>query len=309
MKKSLCYITFIFFLFISFKLCVYADTTLDIVDPFYSFSNIDNYGLQGFTVVKDKLFIVLVGNNDTESIFKIYDLKLKKEIKSIKFSSVGHANDVAYNSKTNEILVVAGSGSHKVLIFDGDTFEYKDSITLSLPIRSMTYIYNKDKYAVRTVANGYFYNNDYSLFNKFPFVMAMNFETDVGRQGWEYYNDYLYYATWSWIRLGGDGSNTIYVYDLDGNLRDKLHTLEGIGELECVSFYDDKMILGFNGYDERINFYISDIPDVPEYVEDLINEDIKDNDKINPLIVVGTIAVIVIVTIISIIFKLKKKHG
>ena len=30
------------------------------------------------------------------------------------------------------------------------------------------------------------------------------------------YNDFIYYCNWSWIRMGGDGSNTILIYDLDG---------------------------------------------------------------------------------------------
>lgn len=309
MKKSLYYIFLLLVNFLFFNVVV-ADTNIKLEEPFYSFADIENFGLQGFTVVKDKLFVVLVGNEDTESIIKIYDLENKKEIKSIHFTSLGHANDVTYNSKTNEVYVLAASGSNDIYTFDGDTFNFLRKFEVSLPLRSITYIEDKDKYAVRTVATGFIYNEDFSLYNRFPFVMGMNINNDIARQGWAYYNGFIYYSNWSWIRLGGDGVNIIYVYDLDGNLRDSIFTDNTIGEVEDVAFYDSKMILGFNGYDGYVKFYFEEVPVVPEMMQKTESEvDTSRDNKINDDINLTIVFVVIVVLIIILIFIKKKKHG
>ena len=90
----------------------------------------------------------------------------------------------------------------------------------------------------------------------------MNLSSEVGRQGWTYYKGLIYYANWSWVSHGGTGTNALFIYDLDGNKYTSIYTDESIGEIEGVDFYNNKMILGFNGYDKKIKFYVSDIPSV-----------------------------------------------
>ena len=246
---------------------VYA-TDISLDNMVITFPDVSGYGMQGFTTVKDKLFISFVDDNETRSLIRIYDLNNYTLLKEMEGPRVGHANDVTYNSKTNEVLVVHADGTNIVSIFDGDTFEFKKQITIPLPIRSMTYIDDEDGYAVRTIANGFILKNNYTLRYKIPFIIGMDFSFDVGRQGWSYYKGFIYYSTWSWIRYGGDGTNTIFVYDVNGHLRDRLHIKEGIGELENVSFYNNKMILGLNGYEGKAKFYVEDIPVVPNLVID-----------------------------------------
>lgn len=277
MKRILYYLCFGCFFFIGFK-SINAQTTLDLKNPVISFEKIPNFGLQGFTVVKNYLFIILEGKDDTESIIKVYDLNNFKEVMNYKFGSLGHANDVTYNSKSNKIYVIGSSGSKYVYCFDADNFKYLDKFQIELPVRSITYIDDKDIYAVRTISSGFLLDNEFNLINKFPFIVGMNINTDIGKQGWAYYNDLLYYSTWSWIRRGGDGVNIIYVYGLDGKLKDSFHTDNKIGELENIAFHNNKMILGFNGYDKNIKFYISDIPDVSLENNDDVNKSEKEEN-------------------------------
>ena len=137
----------------------------------------------------------------------------------------------------------------------------------------------------------------------------MNFSSEVGRQGWSYYNGLIYYANWSWVRLGGDGSNVIYVYDLDGSKLNSIYTETDIGELEDVSFYNDKMILGFNGYDNNVKFYITDIPKT-EIVDN--KKEVKQEATIvkkknyEIYIIIGIVTLLAVVIIILIVRHKKK---
>lgn len=265
--KKLFFKTLLILLFFTIN-TVYAEKTLVLDNPVISFKKIDNYVLQGFTTVDNYLFMILEGYDDTKAIIKVYDLDTFKEVKSYDYGSLGHSNDVTYNRKNNKIYVIASSGSDVVYTFNGDSFLYEDQFEIGLPIRSITYVEDDDIYAVRTVSVGFKYDSKFNLISKVPFVIGLNFSADLGRQGWAYYNKYIYYANWSWVRLGGDGANIIYVYDLTGRRKDTLYTENNIGELEDVAFYNNKMVLGFNGYDKNIKFYMIDIPDTEDKILD-----------------------------------------
>lgn len=278
--RKFCWLFFLFFLLTANIKCL----TLDLTNELVSFEKIDNFNLQGFTVVDDYLFMVLVEKEDVSSIIKVYDIENKNFIKSYSYSTLGHANDVTYNSKNQKIYVLRGGGSNLVDVFDKNNFSYLETIKSDLPIRSITYNKDNNLFYVRTVASGFIFNEDLKLNNKFPFVIGMNFNRDIGRQGWEYYNGFIYYTNWSWIRLGGDGINIIYLYDLKGNMRDTLYTSKNIGEIEGISFYKNKMILGFNGYDNKIKFFINDIPNVPNLEDEKTkSEDVEDIEDKNYL--------------------------
>lgn len=307
MKKVLLYI-FIFIGTLFFNIWVYADTTLELKEPVIVFDKIAHYGLQGYTVAKDKLFVVLEGYDDTKSIIKVFDLNTYKEILSYEYGSLGHANDVTYNSKNNKIYVIASSGSDKVFIFNGDTFKYEETIRIGLPVRSITYIEDYDRYAVRLIGTGYLYKNDFTLVSKFPFILGMNLSSEVGRQGWTYYKGLIYYANWSWVSQGGTGTNALFIYDLDGNKYTSIYTDESIGEIEGVDFYNNKMILGFNGYDDTIKFYLSDIPEIEIPKEEIIVEDVEIVEKENYTIyIVLGISILLVLVIVIVILRHKKK--
>ena len=305
MKKHLFKIFFILLMYFSFNI-VYAEKTLVLDNPVISFRNIDKYGLQGFTTVDNYLFMILEGYDDTKAIIKVYDLDTFKEVKSYEYGSLGHSNDVTYNRKNNKIYVIASSGSNIVYTFNGDSFLYEDEFDIGLPVRSITYVEDEDIYAVRTVSVGFKYDSKFNLISKVPFVIGLNFSADLGRQGWAYYNNYIYYANWSWIRLGGDGANIIYVYDLNGRRKNTLYTENNIGELEDIAFYNNKMVLGFNGYDKNIKFYMVDIPGT----EDLVLEETKNEvsvDKVDSLSYIWIFLLFFSVLSIGFIFIISKR--
>lgn len=284
----------------------YAKKTLEFNDPVIEFDRPKNYKLQGFTTTDEYLFTVLVGYEDTSSIIKVYDLNTYEEIKSIEYTSLGHANDVTYNKNSNKIFVLASSGSNEVFVFDGDSFEYVGVFSIEVPARSITYIEDQDMYAVRTVSVGYLLNKQFSLISKVPFIFGMNFNIDMGRQGWSYYNGFIYYTNWSWVRYGGDGNNIIYIYDLDGKKQDVLYTNNDIGEIEDIAFVKDKMILGFNGYDGKIKFYSLDVPEVEVIKETVTEEVVEEEDNSFILWIILGIGISVTIIVVYLIIRKKK---
>ena len=305
MKKSLYMLWGLIIIFSIINTC-YAEKTIELDKPIIEYKKEKYYGLQGFTITDKHLFVIMIGYDDTKSILKIYDLETMKEIQSIEANSLGHANDVTYNKNNNKIYVLASGGSNEIYTFDGDSFDYEGSFELPLPARSITYIEDEDIYAIRTISVGYRLNNKFNLISKIPFIVGMNFNVDIGRQGWTYYNGYIYYANWSWIRYGGDGANIIYVYDLNGKIQDTIYTDNTIGELEDIAFYNNKMILGFNGYDGNIKFYMIDSPTI-EKKEVVTVLEVETEKQDSPTVLWLFISIFCIVSIIFIIYFIKRK--
>ena len=275
MKKYFIFIIFLFSIFISNINAI----DIELYNKVIEFDQEDGFSLQGFSSNEKYLFMILINDDESKSMIKVYDINNYNLVFSNTGSSLGHANDVTYNSKDNMFYVAISGGSEIVYRFNGDDFSYVDSIDIGLPIRSITYIDDLDKYAVRLITSGYILDNE---FNKelVPFVFGLNIAPDVGRQGWTYYNNLIYYCNWSWLRMGGDGSNTIQIYDLKGNYIDKLHTNNTVGEIEGVSFSNNKMIYGFNEYEGKVAFYVEDIPDIeiPEIILDNLDNTIDNDD-------------------------------
>ena len=293
-------------LIISFMICTCnAEEVLELNEAIIEFKCEDNYGLQGFTATDKNLFIVLTGYEDTKSIIKVYNLETLKEVKVIKGESVGHANDVTYNKSNNKIYVLVSGGSDKILTFKGDSFEYDGSFNIGLPARSIAYIDDYDMYAVRTVSVGYMLDNNFELLSKSPFIVGMNLSLDLAKQGWTYYKENIYYSNWSWIRYGGDGSNIIYVYDLYGHLKDTLYTEVDIGELEDVAFYNNKMILGFDGYDGNIKFYMIDAPIIEE--KEIVSTEEANSNESNNSYIYYLVIIIIIISLLLVGFLYKRK--
>lgn len=276
MKKFIYFILFMF-LFI----CNVKALDIKLTNKVIEFDQVDGFELQGFTSTDKYIFMILTNDDDSLSNIKVFDINSYKLIKDIYGSSLGHANDVTYNSKENVIYIAISGGSDKLATFNGDDFSYMGSVDIDLPVRSISYIDKLDQYAVRMVSTGYLLDNDFNKVNNTPFVYGMNISKMIGRQGWTYYNDFIYYCNWSWIRMGGDGSNTILIYDLDGKFVNSYHTNTTVGEIEGISFSNDKMILGFNEYEGKVAFYIEDIIDVDYIKIDTDEDEVTVSDTIN----------------------------
>ena len=272
------------------------------------FNKYKDFDLQGFTVTDKYIVAVLISDDENESIIKLFDKKTFMEVNSIYGGSLGHANDVAYNTNNNLIYVI-DNGNKDVHLFDANTLEYIKTIKSDIELRSLTYINDKGYFLARNITTGYILDDNLKLIKEKPFIWGLNISSKVARQGWAYWKDKLYYATWSWIRMGGDGTNTIYVYDLNGRKENELVIDKDAGELEDVAFLDDNILLGFNGYDNYVAFYLEKIePNEKRTILEINDEDeILETDKKNNYSYGIILGIILLLIIIMSLFCLKKK--
>ena len=272
MKRKIFFVFLMIFSFMNISLA----KSMDIKNKVYSYPVPSEYGFQGFTTVDDYIVGFLITKDESKSIMLIVDIN-KETSKTKHFNNIGHANDVSYNSKTGLIYVVHGGGTSIVHVFDKD-FKKINDIDVGLPIRSLTYVENDDVYLVRTVAYGYVLDNNLKPKRNTPFIAGLSFSPTLAHQGWSYYDKKLFYANWSWIRKGGDGTSSIFIYGTNGDKYEKIELDNNLGELEDISFYNNKMILGFESKEDTIDFYIEDIPEIVKIHEEVNKEEKKNNN-------------------------------
>ena len=221
------------------------------------------YDLQGFTVANNKIVFYSPSNTDTGKLF-VYSGTNYATKESENLQEAGHGNDLTYNSKTNKYLLVGPNSYKDIFVYNGNTVEYEKTIKFN------------DISGKKAANIGYDEYNDYYicaangkvLITNANFKILYSFDstrTEVG-QGLEYHNGYVYAATselpaetpnsYQIYRKRDGFSNTIYVYNAKfnkdgtpskdfGKVVDRFLTDTTTGELESVSFYSNKMYLGF----------------------------------------------------------------
>ena len=130
----------VFFLFIIIFIMTNKVFSLEFnpTNKIISIPEIDGFYLQGFTTVDDKIFAVIIADDESKCIFKVFDINDNKEIFSKTEKSVGHANDVTFNNKDNRIYIVHGGGTDIVHVYDTN-YNYRVSSGLrSMPCGSPT---------------------------------------------------------------------------------------------------------------------------------------------------------------------------
>jgi len=121
--------------------------------------------------------------------------------------SAGHSNDMTYNSKTNQILIVHNAPDRELIsIFDADTFEFIKTVTLSVDIYSISYNEANDRYVI-----GLSYGYNLAILDS-DFKVTQTFtgkDTGNTTQGVDSDDTYIYFVMYN--------TNTINVYDWSGH--------------------------------------------------------------------------------------------
>lgn len=187
---------------------------------------------------------------DASTVILKYDTKNWKLVKKAKVSDLGHANDMAYNSKENIIAVANNySSGDKLTMLDPKTLKVKSTVVPQLKknqieidrelkerkksgeknivikpykdakIYAIAYNAEKDCYIVGFSGTKYFglMNSNYKINKRFKGV-----GTGYMHQGCDCDENYIYFA-----QSGGD--NTVVIYDYNGKKVDMIslgHTHE-----------------------------------------------------------------------------------
>lgn len=221
----------------------------------------DYQGFQGMTITNNYIIVSISKEDNTAALVAI-DKSTYEVVKTVENLNYGHANDLAYNSDTNEILVINGTS---IYVLDGDTLDQKEIKTLDTSASAI----DVDSSGYYTLAGKTvkIYDNSLSLQNSF------NVETNLITQGISYYNGYIFLTCYESGVVGEyepvydgileAGANVIYVYNLDGTLKNVFYIPTGYGEIESITFQDGKYYLLFNSTTSTEGvFYTLDIDDL-----------------------------------------------
>lgn len=225
----------------------------------------------GFTSVQggvttDKYVITLLINENEDSDGKAAILVLNKTnyklVRLVKNPIIeydlGHANDATFNSKTNELLVLSGRKIN-VIDLNNDSFTLKNQIKLNYYYHGLGYDEDNDQYVLAKGVNGgtIFEIRD----NEFNTIRAFKLNTNLTKQSLTVYKGNIYYVCYEAGMLTKhqtvyDGvlkrkENLIYVYNLKGKKKTIYYipfSYRNIifGEVENISFNNDKMLIQFN---------------------------------------------------------------
>lgn len=148
---------------------------------------------------------------------------------------VDHANDMCYNSKTDELIVVSSSPDpHIISIFDADTMELKERKTLDVGINSLAYSAKENCYYACLSGS----NTFAKLSEDFKKVKTFKIKDhDRTEQNIEVHGDCIYITFYD--------PNSIMIYNKQGELVEDKELSVFSNELECAFFVGDTMYAGY----------------------------------------------------------------
>lgn len=230
--------------------------------------------LQGM-IVTDKYIIFAQVISDTDNtIINIVSKNNLELLETIDTYCFGHANDMAYNSNTDEIYILSGaSSSDKITKFKiNSNFEITDlqEINLSRKYSSIAYDSDHDYFI------GYNSPNIIIMNNEFEEIKSFDAPSNLVHQGISYWNNHIYFSCYERGTITASNPNAIYnnkeknssliyMYDMNGNLKRSLYipNTSISGEIESVSLCGNSDIyFAYNvkiDEKETVSIYKSDV--------------------------------------------------
>lgn len=178
---------------------------------------------------------------------------------------LGHCNGLAYNPKTNKLIVSGFLGSDKnIYILNYDTLEIERTINVGYYNVSVTYDEKNDMYMITNFTDVKFYNQDFEL----QFSTTIDAMVDYDSKGMVFQNACYYRGN---ILIYGNASpyfstTKLYVWSLDNKLKNvyEFETLEYSDEAEgLTAINNNKLLISDYQYSQKIiKFYEVDFEKV-----------------------------------------------
>lgn len=263
--------------------------------PQETYDNFTYKQLQGFTKTKDKLVFYSSNNSNPDRGLVIsYTGADFKTLYKKSYDNTGHGNDMTYNSKTNEVLLVGPNSYQEIFSYNADTMEHTKTYTENASgYSAIAY----DKY--NDLYFGFLGRKMYALDSEFNKLYSFDTGSVETTQGMEYHDGYLYMTTFEggcssryqfWC-LNPTFSALVYVYNAKltsdkkttksfGRLEKIIYLGPDIGELESISFDDKEAIFGYatQAYDANntYQFYttsLNNLKNKPSYTIKYVTEE------------------------------------
>ncbi len=173
------------------------------------------------------------------SIWKVH-LDTWEVEKSVYAIDIDHGNDMTYNPKTNQLIVVHNKPNYETLSFiDPDSLTVTDTLTLPFKMYGICYNESRDEYVVGISGEGYRFfvlDKDFKVINEFN-----GKDTGLVKQGMACDDQFIYFPQNSQDQT----VNKIIVYDWSGNYINEIR-VKSMQEIESMFFVGGKAIIAFN---------------------------------------------------------------
>lgn len=171
-----------------------------------------------------------------ESYILKVDPKTGKIVKRSASLQLDHSNDMTYNAKLNQLLVVHNAPNRRLVSFvDADTLEKVNTIKLDYEIFCMAYNERRDEYCIGISGGQTFavVDAEFKLLRRYNIGAGTGYTT----QGMTCDENYLYFAQ--------SGANVVVVYDWEGNQIDIVPIEFTNLETENISVIGNDVYIGF----------------------------------------------------------------
>ncbi len=208
------------------------------------------YIYQGF-ILRDRV------NNEKDNISKIVKIKpdFDPHSQNVVLTSgelaLNHTNDLTYNARTNEIMVVHNNPNRtRLSVLDADTLEFKRHVTIAPSIYSMTYSYERDVYAVGVSGgqNMVLMNSDLTKVISNVIRPASGATATMTTQGICSDDTFIFHTLWnSGGKVADYNKNVITVYDWYGNHVGTIYTKIGIESENILVYRGSLYVCAYSG--------------------------------------------------------------
>lgn len=199
---------------------------------------INNYKTVQGGCCSDKYIYEVMNSSNATTIYVIDPVTWTVVYKASGLS-VDHANDMCWNSKTNEVIVVHNAPNRQLIsFFDADTLEYKKTVDIGEKIFCLDYDSPTDSYYTGLSSSEKFvrFNSDFT--EKSFFNMTHNGYT---KQGVTSDSDNLYFVYYN--------SNCFRIYTKDGFFIEEIPLPITLGEPENVFIFENRFYVTYNNAD------------------------------------------------------------
>lgn len=201
--------------------------------------------VNGYKVVQggcrsDKYVYELMSNM-TDSVTALYEIDPATwtVVRSVEGLYVDHANDMCYNSKTNELIIVNGMPNRNILtILDADTLEIKKTVKVPNELFALDYDAEHNCYyaGVTGAEKCVKYSAAFRRIDSFRISNSGHTQQTVTSD-----NDNLYFIFWK--------ENAVKVYTKKGTFVTEYRLPVNYGEAENAFFIDGQMYVAYNKND------------------------------------------------------------
>lgn len=197
---------------------------------------------QGSATDGEYAYVATLRRNSNGGLYKV-DLRDWSVVKMVYDLDFGHANDLVYNTKKNELYAVHldQPDNNKLVSIDPDTLEINGEVKLSFPFYAAAYNETRDQYAFGR-GGGYtivLTDGDFKYLKLLPGV-----NTGLTRQGMDCDDKYIYFLHWD----SKNHKSQMMVYDWEGN---HINTIKINNYIEVESMFhigDDYYITFLSTY-------------------------------------------------------------